>query len=173
MSVGIVAGSFDPITRGHIWLIQQACRLMRRVYVVIGVNPAKSHWFTPQQRQALIEASLAEVLTPEELAKVRVKFLEKELLINFAIAKKAQYIIRGIRTTEDFNYEAQMLMVNRKISPQVETLFLLPLREHVEISSSTIKGLVGFAGWEAAVESYVSSAVMQALRERAASMAPR
>lgn len=169
MSVGIVAGSFDPITRGHIWLIQQACRLMSKVHVVIGVNPAKSHWFSPQRRQELITDSLTEFLSPEELAKVSVTFLEKELLINFAVAHQADYLIRGIRTTEDFNYESQMLMVNRKISPQVETLFLLPLREHVEISSSTIKGLVGFAGWEKAVESYVSSAVMQALRERAAS----
>lgn len=168
MKIGIVAGSFDPITLGHIWLIQQACHLMGKVYVVIGVNPAKSHWFSPEQRKAQIEASLKELLTPEELSKVRIHFLEKDLLINFAVAKKVHYIFRGIRTTDDFNYETQMQMVNRKICPQVETLFLVPPRDLTEVSSSTVKGLVGFTGWESAVEGYVSSSVLSDLRDRAA-----
>ena len=167
MKIGIVAGSFDPITDGHTWLIGQSARLMHKLYVVIGVNPAKKSMFTPAERQAIIEETLRAELAPEDFAKIRIKFLERSLLINFAIKKKAHYIFRGIRSTEDFNYEAQMLLVNRKLSPDVETMFMIPPRELTEVSSSTVKGLVGNDGWEAAVEGYVSAPVLAALRAKA------
>lgn len=166
MKIGIVAGSFDPITNGHTWLIGQSAGLMHKLYVVIGVNPAKKSLFTPEERKAMVESTLRAELPPEDFAKIRLKFIENELLINFAIAKKAHYIFRGIRNTEDFNYEAQMQLVNRKLSSDVETLFMIPPRELTEVSSSTVKGLLGFKGWEDAAKGYVSESVMQALREK-------
>jgi pantetheine-phosphate adenylyltransferase len=163
MKIGIVAGSFDPITNGHTWLIGQSAHLMHKLYVVIGVNPSKKSLFTPEERKELVVATLSAQLPHEDFAKIRIRFLEKELLINFAMEKKAHYIFRGIRTTEDFNYEAQMQLVNRKLSPEVETLFMIPPRELTEVSSSTVKGLMGFNGWEEATRGYVSAPVLQAL----------
>ena len=163
MKIGIVAGSFDPITNGHTWLISQSVKLMHKLYVVIGVNPAKKSLFTPEERKDMIERTLKAELAPEDFAKLRIRFLEKELLINFAIAKKAHYIFRGIRTTKDFNYEAQMQLVNRKLSLDVETMFMIPPRELTEVSSSTVKGLLGFKGWEEATRGYVSESVFEAL----------
>ena len=166
MKIGIVAGSFDPITNGHTWLISQAARIMNKVYVVIGVNPGKKSLFTPEERKLMIEQSLKVALPAEDFAKIRVRFIENELLINFAVEKKAYYIFRGIRNTEDFNYEAQMQLVNRKICPDVETFFLIGPREFTEVSSSMVKGLLGFKGWEAVAEGYVSKTVLEALKEK-------
>ena len=166
MKIGIVAGSFDPITNGHTWLIGQSAHLMHKLYVVIGVNPSKKSLFTPEERKSMIEETLRMELPPEDFAKIRTRFLEHELLINFAVAKKAHYIFRGIRTTEDFNYEAQMQLVNRKLCPTVETLFMIPPRELTEVSSSTVKGLLGFKGWETAACGYVSPSVLEALKSK-------
>lgn len=166
MKIGIVAGSFDPITNGHTWLIGQSAHLMHKLYVVIGVNPNKSSLFTPEEKKTLIEQTLRAELPPEDFAKIRIKFIERELLINFAVDKKAHYIFRGIRNTEDFNYEAQMQLVNKKLCPEVETLFMIPPRELTEVSSSTVKGLLGFKGWEDATQSYVSAPVLEALRSK-------
>lgn len=166
MKIGIVAGSFDPVTNGHTWLIGQSAHLMHKLYVVIGVNPAKKSLFTPDERKAMLEATLRSELPHEEFAKIRIRFLEKELLINFASEKKAHYIFRGIRNTEDFNYEAQMQLVNRKLSSEVETLFMIPPRELTEVSSSTVKSLLGFKGWEEATRGYVSPSVLAALQSK-------
>lgn len=163
IKTGIVAGSFDPITNGHTWLIRQSAQLMDKLYVVIGVNPSKKSLFTPEERQALLEETLRSELAPEIFAKISICFLAKELLINFARDHGAQYIFRGIRNTEDFNYEAQMQLVNLKICPDVETLFSIPPRELTEVSSSTVKSLLGFSGWEAVAAGYVSPCVLQAL----------
>ena len=167
MKIGIVAGSFDPVTNGHTWLIGEGAKLMHKLYVVVGVNPSKTSLFSPEERKSLLEETLRLEMLPEDFAKVRLKFLQRELLINFAVDKKAHYIFRGIRTTEDFNYESQLLLVNRKISPDVETLFMIPPREMTEISSSTVKGLVGFEGWEDVARGYVSAPVLEALKVKA------
>lgn len=160
---GVVAGSFDPITNGHTCLIRQSAQLMDKLYVVIGVNPAKKSLFTPEEREVLIEETLRSTLAPEIFAKITICFLSKELIINFARNHGAQYIFRGIRNTEDFNYESQMQLVNLKICPEIETLFSIPPRELAEVSSSTVKSLLGFSGWESVAGEYVSPCVLQAL----------
>ena len=162
MCKGIVAGSFDPITNGHVWLIQQACTLLDKLYVVIGVNPSKKYYFSTEVRRQLVEETLAGSLTPEQYGKVEIVYLENDLLINFATQVGVQYIVRGIRDTADFAYESQLRLVNRKINPAIETLFLIPPVELTEVSSSTVKGLVGFNGWETVVAQYVSPVVMRA-----------
>lgn len=163
MKTGIVAGSFDPITNGHTWLIRQSAQLMDKLFVVIGVNPSKKSLFAPDQRQSLVEQTLRAELPEDLFSKITITFISNELLINFARDNHAQYIFRGIRNTEDFNYEAQMQLVNLKICPSIETLFSIPPRELTEVSSSTVKGLLGFAGWEAVAREYVSPSVLAAL----------
>lgn len=166
--IGIVAGSFDPITHGHVWLIKEACALMDQLYVVIGVNTAKKAYFTPEERLALVKATLEGKLPSASYNKVKVVFLENELLINYASEIGAEYIVRGIRNTEDFNYEYQMQLVNRKINQHVRMLYLFPPPQLTEVSSSTVKGLVAFKGWEAAVSRYVHPEVVAAFKEKKA-----
>ena len=161
--VGIVAASLDPITDGHTWLIGQAAKLVDELIVAIGVNPAKKSLFSPEQRRELASQALSLGLGPRELAKIQICFVERELLINFALARKAAYIFRGIRNVGDFEYEAQMRMVNRKICPDVETIFLMPPRELTEVSSSTVKSLLGFEGWRDVARGYVCEPVLDAL----------
>lgn len=162
--VGMVAGSFDPITNGHQWLIEQALTIVDKLYVVVGNNPAKKYMFSDAQRLDLVDR----VCEPYNAVKQRVvsKLLCNDLLINVAAEYHCDFLIRGIRNAEDFNYESQVLLINRKIQPKIETVFLIPPRELTEVSSSVVKGLVGFKGWEDIVATYVDPAVLNALRAK-------
>ena len=162
-TIGVVAGSFDPITHGHEWLIEEAARLVDKLYVVIGINTAKKYSFSDEQRRALVEAVLRDLDlsgTPTE-----VHFLKNDLLIQFAAKVEATHLIRGIRNNEDFSYETQMALVNRKIAPGIKTVYMAPPPELSEVSSSTVRGLVGFTDWEHIVKGYVHPTVLCALAE--------
>lgn len=165
-TVGVVAGSFDPITRGHEWLISEAARLVDRLHVVIGVNPAKKYLFSDDERKRLVQACVADLDmsgTP-----TTVHFLSNDLLIQFAVKAGASHLIRGIRDTSDFSYETQMALVNRKIAPQIKTVYMVPPPELSEVSSSTVRRLVGFSGWQDIVKGYVPPCVLQAFEEQQA-----
>ena len=162
---GIVAGSFDPITNGHLWLIQRAAELVDELHVVIGVNTAKKYYFSRDERVKMVTDVLATKLSHAEYNKVIIESHEG-LLISYADSVDAQYIIRGIRDTNDFTYEHQIQMVNRKISKRVQTLYFIPPVEYTEVSSSTVKGIVGLPGWESVVDDYVAPPVMQAFKEK-------
>lgn len=161
-TVGVVAGSFDPITRGHEWLIAEAARLVDELHVVIGINPSKKYTFSDQTRLYLVRAAVSDlnlVGTPTQ-----VHFLSNQLLIQFALEKKATHLIRGIRDQLDFNYEIQMARVNKKIAPEIRTLYLSPPAELCEVSSSTVKSLVGFQGWTDIVKDYIHPSVLAAFQ---------
>lgn len=160
--IGMIAGSFDPITNGHQWLIQQALTIVDKLYVVVGNNPAKKYMFSGDVRQDLINL----VIDEENTDRLAITYLGDQLLINAAHDCGCNYLIRGIRNAADFEYEAQVQLINRKIRPNIETLFLIPPRELTEVSSSTVKGLVGFKGWEDIVSTYVHPAVLDALRAK-------
>lgn len=166
--IGIVAGSFDPITNGHAWLIQKSADMIGDdgiLHVVVGVNPTKKYYFTVDERIAQIRR-VVETMGPDVYDRVTIDVIENDLLINHAKNIGASYIFRGIRNTEDFNYEAQIQQVNRRINPSVETVFFIPPSEMTEISSSTVKGLVGFQGWEQIVSQYVSDCVVNSFKEK-------
>lgn len=167
-TVGVVAGSFDPITHGHAWLIQQAAKLVDELHVVIGVNPAKRYHFDEAQRLALVKAVLRTELCPEAQSRTQVHFLKNDLLIHFAASVEATHLVRGIRDVSDFSYEVQMQQVNRKIHSDIQTVYLVPPPELSEVSSSTVRGLVGFTDWEQIVGRYVHPDVLCALREQLA-----
>lgn len=157
--VGMVAGSFDPITKGHEWLIDQALVLCDHVHVIVGNNPVKKYLFSGEERKTMIEQIYT---TP----RVEVNFLNDELLINVAREYECNFLVRGIRNAEDFSYEQQVQLINRKICPEIDTVFLIPPRELTEVSSSTVKGLVGFKGWEGIVSQYVHPYVLARLQEK-------
>jgi pantetheine-phosphate adenylyltransferase len=132
------------------------------VFVIVGNNPAKKYMFTGQERANMVHR----VIGIDDYDRFVVDFLHNDLLINVAHDSECNFLIRGIRNSEDFNYEGQVLLINRKIRPGIETLFLIPPRELTEVSSSTVKGLVGFNGWEDVVSTYVHPVVLDALKTK-------
>lgn len=183
-SIGVVAGSFDPITHGHAWLIEKSALLVDELHIVIGVNPAKKYWFNENERLHMVRA-VVESLDQESRVpvfksrpnfpagslslhgtKTEIHFLSKDLLIHFAGTVNATHLIRGIRNAVDFNYETQMAAVNRRIDPTIETFYLSPPSELSEVSSSTVRGLVGFTNWQSIVSSYVHPVVLSALNAK-------
>lgn len=163
--IGMIAGSFDPITNGHTWLIEQALTVVDKLYVIVGNNPAKKYMFTDAERVLLIDA-VCDPMDAHRPKRIFTTFLDNKLLINVAAELGCNFLIRGIRNAEDFNYESQVLLINRKIQPGIETLFFIPPRELTEVSSSTVKGLMGFEGWEDVVSTYVAKPVLKALKKR-------
>ena len=156
----IYAGTFDPPTLGHTWMIAQAARLFDRVTVAIGINPDKRTMFPLAERQAM----LAAVSAP--LANVAVAAFEHQYLIHYAAAAGVDAIVRGIRNGDDYEYERAMRHINADLDPRVPTVFLMPPRDMAEVSSSVVKNLIGPRGWEATVARYVPAPVLQRLIEQ-------
>ena len=163
--ISICAGSFDPVTFGHLWLIEQAASISDKVYVAIGKNPAKHCLFPVQKRQDMLEKTLQSRLQPSLLAKIKIIQLDNELLIHVASDHGATHIVRGMRDLKDFEYEKQMQQVNHKINPIIKTCFFITPSHLSEVSSSTVKGLVGFRGWKLALGEYVHESVISAFEE--------
>ena len=154
----VYAGSFDPITNGHVWMVEQGARLFDRLVVAVGVNPEKKYALSLADRVAL----LREAIRPHRNATVAM--FENQFLVDYARSVKAGYILRGIRSQADFEYERGMRHINEDVNAGVVTVFLIPPREIAEISSSVVKGLVGPKGWERVVRRYVPKGVVEKFR---------
>ncbi len=155
-TTAIYPGTFDPITNGHSDLIVRASKLFDRVIVAVAVNPSKKPLFSLEQRVELAQQSLL------GLENVEVCGFEG-LLIDVAMEKKANIIIRGLRAVSDFEHEFQLASMNRKMQPEIETLFLTPAEQFTFISSSLIREIATLGG---NVSDFVSPAVMSALKAR-------
>lgn len=163
MRTAVYAGTFDPATKGHQWMIAEGASLFDRLLVAVTPNPDKRPFFSIEERLDL----LAELTS--ELPNVRVTQADQRYLVSYAIANDAAYLLRGIRVASDFEYERVLRHVNSDIEPQVQTVFLMPPREIAEVSSSLVKGMVGFDGWETTIAKYVSPAVRDAFLRKVAS----
>lgn len=128
-------GTFDPVTNGHLSLIERACNLFDEVLVAVAVNAEKTPLFTPQERLELMRASVAELAEKDQ---VRVELFDG-LLADLVKNKQAVAIIRGLRAVSDFEYEFQMALMNRKLAREAETVFLMPALSWVYLSSSIVK----------------------------------
>jgi pantetheine-phosphate adenylyltransferase len=162
--IGMVAGSFDPITKGHAHLIEEAAKLVDELHVVIGINARKKYLFSEDERKQMVRAVIADLSlggTP-----VQLHFNKDDLLVQMATKIGATLLIRGLRTTDDYHYESQMAEINRDINPQVQTVFLPTRPELAQVSSSTVKELVGFTDWEHLVLRYVPPVVIEALKSK-------
>ncbi len=135
----IYPGSFDPITNGHVDVVQRASKLFDRLIIAVAKNGQKSGLFTLDERLALIKATLADTANIEV-----VKF--EGLLVDFADACGALAIVRGLRAISDFEYEFQMALTNRQLNPNVETIFMMPREECIYLSSSIVKEVAGLGG---------------------------
>lgn len=155
MKTGVYAASFDPVTNGHLWVIEQAARLFDQLVVAIGVNPDKAYTFSMDDRMDLLRETTA------QFENVKVTSYEHQFLVNYAQSIDAEYIVRGIRTQADYEYERGMRYINSDLNADITTIFLMPPREIAEISSSFVKGLVGPDGWRDVVKRYVPEAVYE------------
>ncbi len=147
----VYAASLDPITNGHLWVIEQGARLFDELVVAIGTNPGKQYTFTLDERMEVLRASTA------HFPNVTVDSYVNQFLVNY------QYMLRGSRSEADFAYERSMMLINIDLDPTITTVFLQPPRELAEISSSMLKSLVGPIGWQAIVRPYVPEPVYQLL----------
>ncbi len=152
----IYPGSFDPVTYGHLDIIRRARLIFEEVIVVVAVNPLKDSFFTLQERVTFMKRALA------SYKGVKVESHEG-LTVEYAKTKKARTIIRGLRATSDFDYEFQMAVTNRKLSQQVDTVFLMPSESLFYISSRLIKEIARLKG---DISAYVPGFVAKKIQER-------
>lgn len=160
MRTAVYAGSFDPPTNGHLWMIQRGLELFDRLIVAIGSNPSKRYTFTVDERLALLRASVP------SCERLTIAHFDNRYLVHYAREQDARFILRGIRSPADYEYERMMRHINNDLAPHVTTTFLMPPRDIAEVSSSMVMGLVGPEGWEDQVRRYVPEPVFAALQER-------
>lgn len=149
----VYAGSFDPVTLGHLWMIEQAAGIFHELIVAIGVNPEKRSTFTLAERLEMLKRCT------KRFPNVRVDSFENMYLVRFAEASKVDCIVRGIRNSDDYEFERSMYNINRDLDPDILTMFLMPPRGFAEVSSSMVKGMIGPLGWEEVLANYVPPAV--------------
>lgn len=152
----IYAGSFDPVTRGHEDLIQRSLEFVDRLVVAVATNISKQSLFTVEERVGFIRLACGED------PRVEVRQFHG-LLVDFAREVGASMLIRGLRAVSDFEYEFQMALMNRHLSPRLETVFMVPSLETTYISSSIVREVARFGG---DVSGLVHPAVAEALRSR-------
>lgn len=133
--IGIYAGTFDPVTNGHLDIIRKASKVFNKVFVSVGVNPEKKGtWFDPQQRVQMIQQAT------RDIPNVHVTQFQG-LLVNYAKAVGAKTIIRGLRGVSDFEYELQIGYANKSLEDDIDTVFFMPNVENSYISSSTFRAI--------------------------------
>ena len=160
MRTAVYAGSFDPPTHGHLWMIERGLEMFDRLIVAIGSNPTKSYSFTVAERLDLLRESTA------ACDRLEIAHFDNRYLVDYAKKMQAKYILRGIRSPNDYEYERVMRHINADMAPDVTTVFLMPPRDIAELSSSMIKSLTGPTGWEETVRRYVPDPVFRALAAR-------
>jgi len=140
LSLAIYPGTFDPITNGHVDLVNRVLDLFDSVIVAVAINPGKTPLFTLDERIGMIQ----EVFR-EQTSRVRVESVSG-LLVEYAARQKARAVIRGLRAVSDFDYEFQLALMNRKLEREVDTVFLMPGLRWIFISSSIIKDAARHGG---------------------------
>lgn len=139
MRIGIYPGSFDPVTLGHLDIIERASRLVDKLIIGVLVNGAKSPMFSTEERVELIKK------VTKDMPNVVVE-ANDGLLVDFAEAKNADVIIRGLRAVTDFEYELQIAQTNHKLNPKVDTVFLTTSVEYSYVSSSIVREVASYGG---------------------------
>lgn len=161
LHVGVYPGTFDPITFGHLDIIQRATRLVDRLIVAVAANVKKEPFFTLEERVQMIKEELKTLNLPSHVEVIVKPF--DTLLVNFAKEEGAQLLIRGLRAVSDFEYEFQMAGTNRKLSPELETVFLVASESYQLIASNLVKEIARLKG---DTTPFVSHSVAEKLRKK-------
>lgn len=156
MRRAIYPGSFDPVTNGHLDVVERARKLFDEVIVAVAHNDEKQPFFTLEERLDFLRQSVGKIDS------VRVTQFEG-LLVDFAMKEKASAVIRGLRAVSDFEFEFQMALMNRKLEGAVETIFLMPKEEYTYLSSRLVREIARLGG---DVSKFVPSMVAAALKKK-------
>jgi pantetheine-phosphate adenylyltransferase len=152
-TIAVYAGSFDPLTLGHLDLIQRTAEIFDRVILAIAAESSKTSLFTLEERVDLTQTAV------KGLGKVEVESFDG-LAVDFVRSRGAEVMIRGVRAHSDFEYEFRMALTNRKLAPEIETLFMMPNESHSYVSSSLVKEVAELGG---DVSGFVTPEVQAAL----------
>ena len=156
MKIAVYPGSFDPITNGHLDIVRRAAQMFDHVIVAVAVNTEKTPLFSVDERRRLAAEAV------KGLRNVSVETFHG-LLIKYARRKRATAIVRGLRAVSDFEFEFQLALMNRKLDPRIETIFLMPKDEYTFISSRLVKEIGELDG---KVSDFVPRGVEQAMRRK-------
>ena len=136
MRRAIYPGSFDPVTNGHLDIITRGCKLFDEIIIAILVNPEKKPFFSVEDRREMLTEVLQRI--DRGTCGLRVDSFEG-LLVQYAVAQQAEAIVRGIRAISDYEYELQMALMNRRLEPSIETVFMMPAEAYSYVSSRLVK----------------------------------
>lgn len=160
MTTAVCPGSFDPVTNGHLDIIFRASKIFDRLIVLVSVNPQKESLFTVEERVLMLKESL------QEHPQIEIDTFTG-LLVRYMNRRRARVIVRGLRAVSDFEYEFQMAMMNNKLSPQIETTFLMSSTNYSYLSSSIIKEVASLnACIQGLVPPHVEEALIQRIKQR-------
>jgi len=160
LTTALYAGTFDPVTYGHLDVVRRAAALFDEVIVGVSVNPKKAPLFTQAERVEMVQAVC------REFPNVTVEIVPG-LVVDFARERGASVIVRGLRAVTDFEYELQMASTNRTLAPEVETIFFMPAPQYHYLSASIVTEIAQFGG---DVSEFVPPEVADRLRDRAAKL---
>jgi pantetheine-phosphate adenylyltransferase len=160
MRRAIYPGSFDPITNGHLDIIQRGCKLFDEIIIAVLVNPEKKPFFSVEERCAILDDVLKEIDRGD--CTLSVDSFEG-LLVQYAADRKANAIVRGIRAISDYEYELQMALMNRRLEPAIETVFMMPAEIYSYVSSRLVKEVFSLG---ARIEGLVPPIVEQRMRDK-------
>jgi len=156
MRTAIYPGSFDPLTNGHLDVLERAAKLFDRVIVAVALSESKNPFFTLEERVALMKPAVA------RMKNVKAGVFDG-LLVEYAHKQKAQAIVRGLRAVSDFEFEFQMALMNRKLAKDIETIFMMPKETYTFISSRIVKEIARMGG---DVSPFVPPHVAAALKKK-------
>lgn len=157
MKIAVYPGSFDPPTEGHLNIIERGLNLFDKIIVVVAVNSSKNRLLTVEERVQL----LREIF--KKFPAVEVDSFKDELLVKYAQSRKATAILRGLRTLQDYEYEFQMALTNKKLAPAIETVFMMTEPQYAHVSSTLIREVARLGG---SVSGMVPNAVQKKLNKK-------
>ncbi|MBI2558330.1 pantetheine-phosphate adenylyltransferase [Candidatus Woesearchaeota archaeon] len=157
MRTAVYPGTFDPLTNGHIDVIERALKLFDRVYILVGDNPQKGPTFTSEERVGMLKDALKEYNNRLEIEHF------DGLLLNYVRKKKSNVVIRGLRAISDFEFEFSRALISRELADDIETIFLMTKDDYAFLSSSIVKEIAMFGG---SVKGFVPDVVDKKLKEK-------
>jgi pantetheine-phosphate adenylyltransferase len=160
MRRAIYPGSFDPVTNGHLDIIERGCKLFDEIIIAILVNPEKRPLFTTEERREILTEVVGDI--KQGTCRLLVEDFQG-LLVQYALQRQADAIVRGIRAISDYEYELQMALMNRRLEPRIETVFMMPAEAYSYVSSRLVKEVFQLGG---AIDGLVPPAVAERMKKK-------